>query len=67
VSPSDQATLPKLKIKLVKSVIGSTPKQRATVEALGLRKMQQVVEHHDSAVTRGMVDRVQHLVKILEG
>ena len=44
-----------LKLELVRSPIGGTERQRATVIALGLRKMHQVVEHSDSPVTRGMV------------
>ena len=43
-----------------------TERQRATVKALGLRKLHQVVEHSDSPVTRGMVHKVAHLVRILE-
>ena len=39
---------------------------KLTVRALGLRKMHQVVEHSDSSVTRGMVHKVAHLVRILE-
>ena len=55
-----------LKLKLVRSPIGSTERQRATVRALGLRKLHQVVEQSDSAVTRGMVQKVEHLVRIVE-
>ena len=55
-----------LKLKLVRSPIGSTERQRATVRALGLRKLHQVVEQSDSAVTRGMVRKVEHLVRIVE-
>ncbi len=55
-----------LKVKLVRSVIGSNPRQRATVESLGLRRMQQVVALPDSPATRGMVQRVRHLVAIVE-
>jgi large subunit ribosomal protein L30 len=56
-----------LKLKLVRSPIGGTERQRATVKALGLRKLHQVVEHADSPVTRGMVQKVAHLVRIVEG
>jgi len=56
-----------LRLKLVRSVIGGTERQRATVRALGLRKLHQVVEQSDSPVTRGMVHKVAHLVKIQEG
>jgi large subunit ribosomal protein L30 len=53
-----------LRLELVRSVIGGTARQRATVIALGLRKMHQVVEQSDSPVTRGMVRKVSHLVRI---
>jgi large subunit ribosomal protein L30 len=56
-----------LKLKLVRSPIGGTERQRATVKALGLRKLHQVVEQADSPVTRGMVQKVAHLVHVVEG
>ena len=56
----------KLKITLVKSPIGAVPKQVKTVEALGLRKMHKTVELPDNAATRGMIQRVRHLVKVEE-
>ena len=56
----------KLKITLVKSPIGAIPKQRATVQALGLRKIRQSVERLDNGATRGMIQRVNHLVKVEE-
>ena len=55
-----------LKLKLVRSPIGCTERQRATVRALGLRRLHQVVEQSDSPVTRGMVRKVEHLVRIVE-
>ena len=55
-----------IKLKLVRSPIGGTERQRATVRALGLRKLQQVVEHTDSPATRGMVNKVAHLVHVVE-
>lgn len=55
-----------LRLKLVRSPIGATERQRATVRALGLRRLQQVVEHADSPITRGMVQKVEHLVSIVE-
>ena len=55
-----------LKLQLVRSTIGGTERQRATVRALGLRKLHQVVEQTDSPVTRGMVQKVAHLVRIVE-
>lgn len=56
----------KLKITLVKSPIGAIPKQRATVEALGLRKLNKTVELLDNDAVRGMVWHVKHLVKVEE-
>ena len=56
----------KLEITLTKSVIGSKPAQRKTVEALGLRKLHQTVEKADNAATRGMLDVVAHLVTVKE-
>ena len=56
----------KLKITLVKSTIGAIPKQVKTVEALGLHKIHQTVELPDNAATRGMIQKVRHLVKVEE-
>jgi large subunit ribosomal protein L30 len=62
-----QTSSPKrLRLELVRSPIGGTQRQRATVIALGLRKLHQVVEQSDSPVTRGMVKKVSHLVRIQE-
>jgi len=59
-------SLKRLRLKLVRSPIGATERQRATVRALGLRRLHQVVEQADSPVTRGMVQKVEHLVVIME-
>ncbi|MBE5947929.1 MAG: 50S ribosomal protein L30 [Lachnospiraceae bacterium] len=56
----------KLKITLVKSTIGAIPKHRATVEALGLKKLNKTVEMPDNAAVRGMIHQVKHLVKVEE-
>lgn len=56
----------KLKITLVKSPLGAIPKQRATVQAMGLKKLHQSVEMQDNGATRGMIQRVNHLVKVEE-
>ncbi len=56
----------KLKITLVKSPIACQPKQRKTVEALGLRKLNHSVELEDSPATRGAVNKVSHLLKVEE-
>ncbi|MFT9494191.1 50S ribosomal protein L30 [Anaerosolibacter sp.] len=55
-----------LKITLVKSPIGILPKHKKTVEALGLRKIRQVVEQQDNAQIRGMIDQVKYLVEVEE-
>ncbi len=55
-----------LKITLVKSLISSPERQKATVRALGLNKVNQTVELADSKVVRGMVAKVIHLVKVEE-
>ena len=55
-----------LEITLTKSVSGTKPAQRKTVEALGLRKLHQTVEKADNAATRGMLDKVAHLVTVKE-
>ncbi len=56
----------KLKITLVKSTIGAVPKQRKTVEAMGLRKINKTVEMPDNPAVRGMIQQVRHLVKVEE-
>jgi len=56
----------KLKITLVRSTIGEKPKIRATVESLGLRKINHSVERPDTPDVRGMVFRAQHLLEVEE-
>ncbi len=56
----------KLKITQVRSRIGATLQQRKNLDALGLRKINQSVEHEDSVIIKGMLERVKHLVKIEE-
>lgn len=55
-----------IKIKQTKSLIGKTPAQRATMKALGLKKINQVVEHEDNAAIRGMIFKVKHMVEVIE-
>jgi large subunit ribosomal protein L30 len=55
-----------LKITQVKSKIGYNQKQRRTLEALGLRKLNHSVTHKDTPVIRGMIEKVKHLVKVEE-
>jgi large subunit ribosomal protein L30 len=56
----------KLIITYTKSVIGYSQKHRGTIRALGLRHLGDVVEHDDTPVVRGMLYKVQHLVKVEE-
>lgn len=51
-------------IKLVKSKIGCNPKQRATLEALGLRKIRQEKTLPDNPAVRGMIFKVSHLIEV---
>jgi large subunit ribosomal protein L30 len=55
-----------LRITQVRSTIGTKPKQRGTLRALGLRRINQTVEHQDRAEIRGMVAKVPHLVQVEE-
>ncbi|MBR5555471.1 50S ribosomal protein L30 [bacterium] len=56
----------KIKIKLVKSLIGSSESQKRVVRGLGLTKKDQVVEHFNSATIMGMVNKVPHLLEVTE-
>ena len=55
-----------LKIKQIKSPIGYKKKAKSTLAALGLKKINQVVEHQDSPQIRGMINVVSYLVKVEE-
>jgi large subunit ribosomal protein L30 len=56
----------KLQVKKVKSAINRTQRQKRTLVSLGLHKINQVVEHDDTLVIRGMIAKVQHLVSVQE-
>ncbi|MCL1994417.1 MAG: 50S ribosomal protein L30 [Spirochaetes bacterium] len=56
----------RIRIKLVRSTIGTLPRQRATVRSLGLRKIGSSREHEASPAILGMVKVVDHLVKVEE-
>ncbi len=56
----------KIIVKQTKIRIGSPKDQKRTLDALGLRKMNQIVEHDDTATIRGMITKVRHLVTIVE-
>ena len=55
-----------IKIKLVRSLIGTSPAQRKIAAALGFSKKDQIVEHQDSATIMGMVNKISHLVSIVD-
>ena len=54
----------KLKIALTRSIIGLSPRQEATVKALGLRRVRQQVTHDDNATVRGMIAKVPHVLRV---
>ena len=56
----------KVKIKLVRSLIGATKTQIKVVKALGLNKTNDVVEHAPSATVMGMVNRISHMIEVVE-
>ncbi len=56
----------KIRITLVKSKIGSEKSQKATIEALGIKKMNHTVEHEATPAIMGMVNKVKHLLKVEE-
>jgi large subunit ribosomal protein L30 len=65
--PNSQPSEAKVvRITLVKSPIGYSKRHKATIRALGLRRMNQTVEHVDSATLRGMLLKVSHLVDVAE-
>lgn len=56
----------KLRITLVKSPIGYNVRQKGTVRALGLRRLNSTVEHQDVPAIRGMIAKISHLVQVEE-
>ena len=60
------ADVKRLKIRQMKSVIGCPADQKATVRALGLKRIRHTVEQDDTPVIRGMVFKVKHLVEVEE-
>ena len=54
----------KLKITLTRSIIGLSPKQEATVKALGLRKMSDTATHDDTPTIRGMIAKAPHVLTV---
>jgi large subunit ribosomal protein L30 len=64
--PKKSAGSRTLRVTLVKSPIGFTKDQKATVRALGLHRMHQTVEHQDTPALRGMLTKITHLLKVEE-
>jgi large subunit ribosomal protein L30 len=56
----------KLRLRLTRSIIGLSPKQEATVRALGLRRINQLVVHSDTPAIRGMIARVPHMLEVTD-
>jgi large subunit ribosomal protein L30 len=56
----------KIKIQQVRSIIKCTKNQKLTMQALGLKKMNAVVEHEATPAILGMVENVKHLVKVID-
>ena len=55
-----------IKVKQIKSCIGAPIDQKSTLQALGLRKISQVVEVEDTPSMRGMIRKVHHLVEVVK-
>lgn len=55
-----------IKVKQVKSRIKCPIDQKRTLDALGLKKLNRVVEHNDNPAIRGMINKVKHLVAIID-
>ena len=56
----------RIRLKQVKSEIGYNRRQRATLRGLGIRRLHKVVEVEDTLSVRGMINKVSHLVTVLE-
>ena len=56
----------RIKVKQVRSEIGYNERQRATLRGLGIRRIGRVVELEDTPSVRGMIDKVSHLVVVVE-
>jgi large subunit ribosomal protein L30 len=63
---SPKPNMKSLRITLVRSPLGNSQRHKATVRALGLRRLHQTVEQQDTPQLRGMVAKVAHLVKVEE-
>lgn len=56
----------KIKIKQVRSAINRPKNQKLVLKSLGLRKINHVIEHDDTPVIRGMINKVNHLIEVSE-
>lgn len=56
----------KIKIKQVRSRIGRSKDQKRTLDALGLRRMQKVVEHNATPQILGMIHKIKHLITVID-
>ncbi len=66
VSLERKKTMSKLRITWVRSAIGCPALQKRTIQALGFHRLHQVVEHENTPSVRGMVQKVNHLVRVEE-
>ena len=64
--PKKETSGKTLRVTWVKSDIGFTKDQKATIKALGLRRLHQTIEHTDTPALRGMLTKVIHMLKIEE-
>lgn len=64
--PKKETSGKTLRVTWVRSSIGYTKDQKATVRALGLRRLHQTVEHKDTPALRGMLNKIIHMLKIEE-
>ncbi len=55
-----------IKIKYYRSIIGAPKKHKIMVKTLGFRKLNQVIEREDTPAVRGVVNKIPHLIKIIE-
>jgi large subunit ribosomal protein L30 len=56
----------RIRLKQVKSEIGYNQRQRATLRGLGIRRLHRIVEVEDTLAVRGMIDKVIHLIVVVE-
>ena len=56
-----------IRIRQIKSASGHKQDQHATLRALGIRRMHEIIEHNDTPQIRGMIFKVRHLVEVVEG